>query len=130
MNALAARLIAGGALLAAVIITILIYRGQALDAKADLAASQAKVQQLETVNRANALEMVRLQAAADANAAIAEAVAGSKMEITVRTQEGRAAIAEARRSNPDVAEYLDGAVPADVRGVLNGKPANPDPDGR
>jgi len=119
VSPLLARILAVAALVAAAIIMVLFYRGKMLDAQADLETEKAKVTVLEATNTANEKEMVRLQAAAEANAAIAEAVAGRKMEITVRTQEGRAAIAEARRNDPDVKDYLDQPAPDPVRGVLN-----------
>lgn len=119
MNLKLAGLLGGVVLVLALVAGLLFFRGEAIKAKAETAEVQGQLTTALAVNDANAKALERLDKQARANEALLTAMQAEVKEINSRAASTNEALTKLRRENAEIKAYLDGRVPADVRGLLN-----------
>lgn len=107
------------AVIAALAIGLLWYRGSAIDARAEQAKALAALNVAIEANRAQEETIQRITEANERTDKLLAAIAADVAAINDTTAETQASVTELERSNEDVRAYLSGVVPADLQRLLN-----------
>ena len=91
------------------------YRGDAIGARAEAARIAGELQTAVGVNRVQEATIGRMRAQAEADARGAAELAEQLAALNAAMQANNAALAELRKSNATVSDYLDTPVPDDLR---------------
>ncbi len=107
------------AIIAVLAIGLLWYRGNAIDAAANLKATEVQLAEVKSANEAQAKTIERITAQRVADDAVLVELSSKLAELRTKADETQASIAELERTNEQVKSYLANPVPSDLRGLLN-----------
>lgn len=98
---------------------LLWYRGEAIDAAADLKAKEVQLVEVKQANEAQAKTIERITAQRAADDALLANLSTTLTDLQAKTEETQATIAELERTNAQIKSYLATPVPVELRGLLN-----------
>lgn len=105
--------------IAALVAGLLWYRGNAIEAAADLKAKEVQLAEVKSANDAQAKTIERITAQRVADDAVLVELSSKLAELRTKADETQASIAELERTNEQVKSYLANPVPSDLRRLLN-----------